>query len=145
LKEGEAVSVRGDLKNVTNIYTKYGKRLTIGKFKDESGEIQLVWFNQQYLKKTLDIGAEYFLSGKVVTFSGKRCFISPNLELACRDRPINTGRLVSIYPETSGITSKWFRSRINDVISIQTTKVFIGHSFSVKSFGGGKVQGKVFF
>jgi len=80
LKEGETVTVIGVLDSVENIYTKNGKRLTIGKFSDETGKIQLVWFNQHYLKKSLITGIQYSLSGKVTSFSNKVCFITPELE-----------------------------------------------------------------
>jgi ATP-dependent DNA helicase RecG len=125
LKEGDTVTLKGVLLNVNNIFTKYGKRLTLSKFKDDSGEIQIVWFNQHYLKKTLVCGAEYYLSGKAVLFSGKLCFIAPDLEQMGEEKSLNTARFVPVYSETSGITSKWLRSRINDVIKQQTQKEFL--------------------
>ncbi|MFC1653215.1 ATP-dependent DNA helicase RecG, partial [Patescibacteria group bacterium] len=33
------------------------------------------------------------------------------------DQPLHTGRLVPIYPETYGVSSKWIRSRINPLLS----------------------------
>jgi ATP-dependent DNA helicase RecG len=125
LEEKETVSVKGVLESLVNIYTKYGKRLTIGKFTDETGSIQLIWFNQHYLKKTLLVGIEYYLSGKVTVFSGKKCFITPDLEESKERVPLNTGRLVPIYPETLGVSSKWLRLRINDVISLLSSNEFL--------------------
>lgn len=122
LMEGDTVTVTGVLEKIDNIFTRTGKRLTTGRFSDETGHIQLVWFNQHYLKKTLTVGSRYYLSGKVVTFSGKLCIITPELEEVAQSGPLNTGRMVPIYPETLGVSSKWLRSRINDVISLTQQK-----------------------
>ena len=112
----EVVTVNGTLESVTNIFSKYGKRLTKAKLTDFSGDLDVIWFNQQYLKKMLKTGQEYTMSGKIQKFSNKLCLISPEIEEKSNSS-INTGRLVPIYPETYGVSSKWLRSRINDVLS----------------------------
>ena len=64
-------------------------------------------------------------SGKIDLFNGKPSFISPEYELIktrnqepeTRDL-VHTGRLVPIYPETEGVSSKWLRSRINTALKI---------------------------
>ena len=38
------------------------------------------------------------------------------MELKVGDTTTNTGRLVPIYSETAGISSRWIRTRINDII-----------------------------
>lgn len=112
----QLVTVKGRFEKVQNIYTKSGKRLTKGEFTDGSGSIQIVWFNMHYIKKTIKIGEEYNLSGKVAGFSNKPAFINPQMEIV-KENSLNTGRLVPIYHETKGISSKWLRSRNNDVIN----------------------------
>lgn len=117
LAEGDVVTVKGVLGPVENIYTKYGKRLTKGKILDHTGELDIVWFNQQWIKKTLNTGKNYAVSGKVGTSNNKLCFISPETEQLYNDKEqkiqtINTGRLVPIYPETYGVSSKWIRGKI---------------------------------
>lgn len=125
LKEGDIVTVTGTLDKIDNIYTRYGKKLTLGKFSDETGEVKLVWFNQQYLKKTLEEGRKYYLSGKASVFSNKLSFVAPELEEIKEGSPINTRRMVAVYPETAGVSSKWLRSRNNDVISLPILKEFL--------------------
>lgn len=122
LKLGDVVTVKGILGPVDNIFTKYGKHLTKGVFLDHTGEIELVWFNQTYLKKTLNTGKNYFLSGKVGSFNNKPCFIAPELEQVeeignkSLDN-VHTGRLVPVYPTTYGITSKWLRGKIKLILT----------------------------
>lgn len=122
LKLGDIVTVRGILGPVENIFTKYGKRLTRAKFLDHTGEIDLIWFNQTYLKKSLNAGKNYFLSGKVGTFNNKLCFISPELEQVHEGENqilenVHTGRLVPIYPITYGVTSKWIRGKVKLILN----------------------------
>lgn len=115
LLEGETATVTGIVESVNNIFTRHGKRLTKVKLSDATGQIDLIFFNQHYLKTSLKIGKEHTVSGKVGLFDRKTCFVSPEIEES-REVNINTGRLVPIYPETYGVTSKWLRSRINDVV-----------------------------
>ena len=119
LVEEDRVTVKGVLGPVENIYTKYGKRLTKGKLLDHTGDVDLIWFNQQYLKKSLSTGKNYKISGKVGTFNNKLCFVSPEIELDSGNT-INTGRLVPVYPETAGISSKWLRGKIKFILDSQT-------------------------
>ena len=56
-----------------------------------------------YLKKSLQTGKNYKISGKVGTFNKKLCFISPEIEFY-DGNTVNTGRLVPIYPETAGVS-----------------------------------------
>jgi ATP-dependent DNA helicase RecG len=119
LVPNETVSVQGHLIDIQNIFTRNGKRLTKGTLKDESGVFSLIWFNQHYLKKTLALGEKYFFSGKVQLFDRKLTLVSPTFEKT-EGSGINSGRLVPIYPETSGVNSKWLRTKINDILSINT-------------------------
>ena len=116
LEEGRVTTIKAKLNKIDNIFTRNGKRLSKATVEDYSGSVDLIWFNQHYLKKTLKVGGSYFFSGKVQTFNGKLCLVSPEIEDET-ENPINTGRLVSVYPETYGISSKWLRTRINDVLA----------------------------
>ncbi len=122
VESGEVVTIEGLIGDVKNIYTKYGKRLTKGKIIDYTGEIDAVWFNQHYIKESLRKGITYLFSGKVDNFANKLSLISPDFEIK-KENNLNTGRLVSVYPETLGVSSKYIRSRINDVVSKETNLV----------------------
>lgn len=119
LLENETATIKGILGSVTNIFTRNGKRLTKVLVADHTGEINLIFFNQHYLKSTLKTGREYTVSGKTGLFDRRLAFISPELEES-REVNINTGRLVPVYSETYGVTSKWLRARINDVVLGET-------------------------
>ena len=79
---------------------------------DSSGQIEVVWFNQPFLSKTLKAGYRVNLAGKTELFNHQKVLLSPEYEILKDKETIHTGRIVPIYPETYGISSKWLRSRI---------------------------------
>lgn len=115
LQEGDIVTVQGILGDIKNIYTKYGKRLTQATLVDTTDSLAIIWFNSHYLKKTLKPNHRYNLSGKIGKFSSKITMIAPEFE-EVGNQNVSTGRLVPIYPETAGVSSKWLRNKISDIL-----------------------------
>lgn len=80
---------------------------------DDSGSIRAVWFNQPYIKNILSRGRRANFSGRVTASnSGELILSNPTYEFTDRmnfQEPKHTGRLVPIYPETRGLTSKGLR------------------------------------
>ena len=91
--------------------------ITTAIISDDSGSINAIWFNQPFIENSLSENKEYRLSGKVA-FNNKNGmhFSAPNIERVDRT-PTSTGRLVPIYPETAGITSKWLRWQIHMILA----------------------------
>lgn len=116
LQAGETVSIRGEVISIKNEYTRRGKKIQKAVVADASGEIQVVWFNQPFLVRTINPGQTIGLSGKVDWFGRSLVIVSPEYEIL-RDgekekrETIHTGRLVPVYHETYGLSSKWLRSR----------------------------------
>jgi ATP-dependent DNA helicase RecG len=115
IQDGEVVTLEATLEKVDNIYTRNGKRLTKAEAADHTGKVEVVWFNQHYLKTVLKPGKIYYFSGKVASFNNKLSLISPEHEEKT-ENSLNTARLVPVYPETSGVSSKWLRGRINSAL-----------------------------
>lgn len=116
LQPDETATIHAKIVSVKNIYSRRGLKMQIGSVEDATGKITVVWFNQPFLIKTLYPGRMISLSGKVGFFSRKLCLTSPDYEiLSDEDAPtVHTGRFVPIYPETSGLSSKWIRTKIRD-------------------------------
>src|SRR5258708_7761964 len=53
VREGEVITVRGQIWEIQNIRTRTGKFLTKALVNDGTGSLELVWFNQPYLTKSL--------------------------------------------------------------------------------------------
>lgn len=107
---GELVTIQGEVTFLKNQYTKSGRKVQIGEIKDNSGKITIVWFNQPFLVKTIYPQDTLSIAGKVDWFGRSKALISPIFEKT--GEKTHTGRLIPIYPETAGISSRWIRSRI---------------------------------
>lgn len=122
VQPGETISVSGKIILMKNEYTRHGKKIQKGIVMDNSGSIEIIWFNQPFLVKTLKVSSIVSLSGKVDFWGKKIALISPEYEIkkpsvsTAFNSTIHTGRLVPVYHETWGISSKWLRSRIAPLI-----------------------------
>lgn len=84
--------------------------------KDETGIIRATWFNQKYLIDVFSKNKFIRLSGKAKLDKEGFYLSNPIWEIADKI-PNHTGRIVPIYPETKGITSKWFRWQIETIFN----------------------------
>lgn len=109
----EECTVRGVVKKIS-MRRAWRKRMFIleGIVEDATGAIRVVWFNQTYIRNVLSEGTPVNLSGKVsVSKDGEMYFSNPTYEIPskCGEEMKHTGRIVPIYPETKGLTSKGIR------------------------------------
>ncbi|MEK7450655.1 MAG: ATP-dependent DNA helicase RecG [Patescibacteria group bacterium] len=119
LQIGEAVTVKGEVLEIKNQRTRNWKTLQKAKVKDETGEIEIIWFNQPFLLNLMKKGDKISVSGKASIYKNKLLLQSPEYEILLNDEDetIHTGRLVPTYPETRGVSSKWLRRQVNKIIS----------------------------
>jgi ATP-dependent DNA helicase RecG len=119
LQAGEKATVKGQIVECRNLYTRTKKVIQKATIADETGQIQSTWFNQPFIPKNLRVGDLAQFSG-MINKSGYRLeMTSPEYEVLKTGRkPLHSGRLVPIYPETQGISSKWLRSRMAPLIKI---------------------------
>ncbi|MEE9583731.1 MAG: ATP-dependent DNA helicase RecG, partial [Dehalococcoidales bacterium] len=100
-----------------------GRRSTEAIVGDESGNVRVVWFNNPYLVKQLATNKRVVLSGRVVMFSGRPVFESPEWELAEDRELVHTGRLVPLYPLTQGLKPRQVRKLMKGVVDQWTHMV----------------------
>lgn len=92
---------RGLVTAARNIYSRSGKSIQKIMVKINQNVRELTYFNQPFLVKTLRTGVKISLAGNEYEVNGPL---------------IHTGRLVPIYPETKGKSSKWFRRQIYNTL-----------------------------
>lgn len=113
---GEVVTVKGKITSIANVYTKSGRQMQKATVADETGRINVLWFNQPYLLYSLKKDMSISLAGEVSLWKEGKTLLTPEYEIAESGRKsLHTGRLIPVYPETSGISSKWLRARIDAV------------------------------
>lgn len=122
---GNIVSTKGVVWKIGNTKTRFGKILTFATINDGNASIETVWFNQPYLTTSIRQGSKLALAGKVGTFSHRPTFINPEFEIihSSSKRNIHTEGLVSIYPETARLSSKWLRKKIGELLPTVLPKV----------------------
>ena len=70
---------------------------------DGSGAAEVVFFNQEYVRRALEPGESYIFYGRVETAGRKRQLVNPVFERA--DRARFTGRIMPVYALTAGVSN----------------------------------------
>jgi ATP-dependent DNA helicase RecG len=86
---------------------------------DGTGKIKAVWFNQPYLKNILPEGSFANFSGKVGLQGEILVLQNPIYERILESQNgefTHTAGLIPIYPETKGITSRYLRILIKEIL-----------------------------
>ena len=116
LKEGEKATIQAEIVEIKNTQLFHRKMsLTEALVKDNTGMIKVTWFNQPYLIETLKKGKIANFSGKLSFYKKTLCLSNPVYELAKKETT-HTGRLVPIYRETEGISSRYLRFLIKPLL-----------------------------
>jgi ATP-dependent DNA helicase RecG len=118
VRPGVKTTVRGRIYDIGARQTKYKRMaLTEAVLGDDSGTtLRVVWFNQPWLVKSLQKGDEIFVAGEA-DLNGGLVMKNPDHEKVSL-RPQHAARLVPIYRETEGLTSKWLRPKLQAVLPL---------------------------
>ena len=91
--------------------------LTEALIEDDSGQIQVIWFNQPFIKNNLSVGEEIYLSGTIKNSLMGLSMTNPSYEKTLRDTT-HTARIVPIYPTTENLTQKQIRYIIKKCLPV---------------------------
>lgn len=107
----ELTTTMGLIWEVKNVPTSGGRMRTIATISDETGKLNVSWFNQSYLLKQLKAaqGSYLVVTGVKQRFGNKIEFSVRSHELPEQGDLVNTGRLVPTYPLTEGLHAKALR------------------------------------
>ena len=84
--------------------------------KDHTGALELVWFNQPYLKKYFKKHSEYIFTGKVrESYGGRVQMQSPEYEIS-NDGELSHGRIVPVYTTPKQFSQKTFRALMHQAL-----------------------------
>ena len=118
LKLNETATIQGEVLKIENIYT-FRKRITLTEalVKDQTVSIKVIWFNQPFLIKNIKEGKKISLSGKYVMGKKGPYISNPSYELLTLGKTTtHTAGLVPVYPETTGLGSRFLRYYIKLVL-----------------------------
>ena len=120
LEPGQQATIQGIVEEV-HARRSYRRAMNIVEavIADETGSVRAVWFNQPYLANVLKTGRTANFSGKVsVSEEGELYLSHPAHEMIRGDAATqmkHTGRLVPVYPETRGLTSRGIRFIVQSI------------------------------
>ncbi len=83
---------------------------------DDSGSVNVIWYNQKYIKNAIKKDCQYMFTGKFQVKNGRREVISPEFEILDKEELLNSGRIIPVYPLTKGLSQKVLRSIIKYTI-----------------------------
>lgn len=85
-------------------YIRKGMELTKGRVVDGTGQVELTFFNQSYVRQALRPGETYYFYGKLTGAGQRRQMISPYFEKEGRHN--FTGGIMPVYPLTAGVSNR---------------------------------------
>lgn len=118
LQEGELVTVKGQIVDSKNVFTRRGLKIQKVVLADGTGKIEVTWFNQPFLIQIFKKGSFAAISGEVkkflktYTLEPRGYEILPSINAPC----LHTARLVPIYSEKKNISSRVLRDKIAYVL-----------------------------
>lgn len=118
LSREQKKTVTATLISLKNIRLRNGKFIQSGVISDGDSEIEVTWFNQPFLSKTLKPPVNLILTGKLNPKKLKPQLVSPEFEIQREGQAeqIHMGRIVPVYSLSSGLFQKWLRTRINYLV-----------------------------
>ena len=93
-----------------------GMNLVKLRIADDSGSAEVVYFNQPYLKNQFSVGQSRYFYGKIRR-EGSRVQLQNPISERSDQAGMVTGRIVPVYPLTSGITQKALQTAISTALN----------------------------
>lgn len=131
LSAGQTATVQGKILKIKSISIfRRHINITEAVVEDDSGSIKAIWFNQPYLAKMMPEGTFVSLSGKVEHYKKGIQLSNPMYEKIDEDQVLSlqtgdnsaelthTGRLVPVYSETAGLTSRYIRQLVKKFLPV---------------------------
>ncbi len=123
LQVGESATVKGVVVSAKNSYTRR-RGFTIQNIlvDDDTGKIEITWFNQPYILRNIKEGMRIAVAGVVAKSSTGIKLEPKEYELTGDSKDtVHTGRIVPYYSEKRGLSSRLLREKISTVLTLTST------------------------
>ena len=106
------VQIIGKLVHLKTVAQKKGSRL-VGTFRDDTGEIELVWFRmQKWIRENLKLNTPYVIFGRTNWYNGKFTMPHPEMELLSEHQSGLKVVMQPVYPSTEKLSNKGVTNRV---------------------------------
>ena len=121
LQPGTVATVAGTIVNLQEQTGRRGLTILTAYLNDGTGILQVTWFNQKYLKKTLKAGRRVFVSGKAAyAYGGRGQFAMSQLRsfqvLEPGEQAAGLCGILPVYAATEHLNQKVFRTLIAEAL-----------------------------
>src|SRR3989304_874196 len=119
LTEGDKTTVFGEVLEASLGKT-WKKRMSISEISlgDNTGIIKAPCPHQPYMAKMINVGDKVALTGKISRNKSGLFISNPDFEKISRYEALGDGSMIlPVYPETSGITSRWLRFAVQKILN----------------------------
>ncbi|MBP9479558.1 MAG: ATP-dependent DNA helicase RecG [Sebaldella sp.] len=111
----EFVVLKGKILKASNQYIKGGRYMYRAWFGDDTGVVELTWFNNRYIQKNISIGDELLVYGKVK--KGIRLqIVNPEYKKLESIEIVPSSQILPIYSSTSSLKQPDLRKIIHEAI-----------------------------
>jgi len=107
----QTLTIKASIKSISQ-YFKNRKTILNVTIEDESGSLKCMWFNNKFLKQSLNEDEWYYFSG---TVNDRGYMMQPRVEKDKEER-IHTGRLVPIYTSSIGLQQGKLRILLKEIV-----------------------------
>ena len=123
LSYGEEVTILAWVKNISSFTTRNKKRKIVqAVVSDDTGSIQLMWFNQEYHLRYLRKNMFLAVSGKIEQYMGRLVMYHPDYEQVDQEQ-LHTLRIVPVYSLTARLSQRWLRRVMYNVVNEWAPKI----------------------
>ena len=121
LQPGTVATVAGTIVNLQEQTGRRGLTILTAYLNDGTGILQVTWFNQKYLKKTLKAGRRVFVSGKAAyAYGGRGQFAMSQLRsfqvLEPGEQAAGLCGILPVYAATEHLNQKFFRTLVREAL-----------------------------
>ena len=122
--ENSSTTVSGTVTKTTQRNLKNTLSMQVVTIGDSTGMVDCIWFRQPYILSTLRTGTKITVSGALKRFGSKTQLYVDEYDLAADNGLLlHSGRLVPVYIERRGLSSKILREKIFLVLKLLGDKI----------------------
>lgn len=124
--EGETVCIAATVNfEIQDRYVRRGMLISSTSVYDDSGMMQVVWYNNKFVKNNFKLGERYVFFGKVTrSKQGRIQMVAPVFERYGNER--YTGKIIPVYPLTAKLSQKMVQTAMEEALKeVGTLKEYI--------------------
>jgi ATP-dependent DNA helicase RecG len=120
INSNSEVQIIGKVVHVKTIDQGKGKSRLVATFLDDTGQMELVWFQgQKWVKESLKLNTVYVIFGKVTQFGSVFNMAHPEMELLEEHKTTLRSAMQPVYPSTEKLNNKGVTNKVINKMMMQ--------------------------